>query len=100
MALISGFFELAETCFKKSQDFNSLLLFYSSYGDLEGMKTLLQQAEENGKYNIAYETAYLLALPEKCIEILMKSKRYAEAGMFSKSYCPKMIPYVLKEWSQ
>lgn len=41
MAFISGYFELAETCFKKSQDFNSLLLFYSSYGDEEGMQYLL-----------------------------------------------------------
>ena len=41
IALLSGFFELAESCFKKSSDFNSLLLFYSSYGDEEGLKYLL-----------------------------------------------------------
>ena len=33
IALMAGQFELAEKCFDKSQDFNSLLLFYSSYGD-------------------------------------------------------------------
>jgi len=99
MALISGFFQLAEQCFKKSKDFNSLLLFYSSYGDEEGLQSLLVDAENAGKYNIAFETAYLLALPEKCAEILMKSKRYAEAGMFAKAYCPHMIPMVMKEWS-
>jgi hypothetical protein len=28
---------------------------------------------EEGKYNIAYETAFLLAKPESCVDILMKS---------------------------
>ena len=28
----------------------------------------------------------------------MKSKRYAEAAMFAKSYYPKMIPEIIKEW--
>lgn len=57
-------------------------------------------SEENGKYNIAFEAAYLLALPERCVEILIKSKRYAEAGMFSKSYCPNMIPKLMNEWNE
>ena len=46
IALLSGFFELAETCFKKSQDFNSLLLFYSSYGDEQGLRSLLDLSEK------------------------------------------------------
>lgn len=33
IALSRGQFGLAEDCFDKSNDFNSLLLFYSSYGD-------------------------------------------------------------------
>ena len=100
IALLSGFFELAETCFKKSEDFNSLLLFYSSYGDEQGLNYLLDKSEEKGKYNIAYESAYLLALPERCVTILIKSKRYSEAAMFAKSYIPSMIPQVMKEWSE
>jgi len=99
IALLAGYFELAETCFKKSDDYNSLLLFYSSYGDEEGLAYLLEEAEKNGKYNIAYETAYILALPERCVQILMKSKRYSEAGMFAKSYIPHMVPEIIKEFS-
>ena len=90
---------MAETCFKKSEDFNSLFLFYSSYGDQEGLNYLLEKSEEKGKYNIAYETAFLLALPEKCVSILIKSKRFSEAAMFAKSYIPTMIPQVMKEWA-
>ena len=70
IALLSGFFELAETCFKKGSDFNSLLLFYSSYGDEEGLNWLLEETEKAGKYNVAYETAYILGQPEKCVDIL------------------------------
>lgn len=62
------------------------------------MKYLLEEAEKAGKYNIAFETAYLLADPERCVQILMKSKRYAEAGMFAKSYIPSSIPTIMQEW--
>lgn len=37
IALLAGQFTLAEQCFEKSQDFNSLLLFYSSYGNADGL---------------------------------------------------------------
>jgi coatomer subunit beta' len=98
IALLAGYFSLAEQCFKKSQDYNSLLMFYSSIGDQAGLKYLLDEAEKEGKLNIAYEVAYLLALPEKCVEILTKSKRYSEAAMFARSYIPECIPKVMKEW--
>lgn len=94
-----GLFSLAETCFKKSKDYSSLLLFYSSYGDEEGLKTVFTEAEQEGKYNIAYEAAYLLALPDECINILMKSKRYGEAAMFARAYCPHLISKIMKDWS-
>jgi coatomer subunit beta' len=64
------------------------------------LKYLLDKSEEKGKYNIAYESAYLLALPERCVTILIKSKRYSEAAMFAKSYIPSMIPQVMKEWAE
>lgn len=83
---------MAEQCFIKGRDFSSLLLFYSSYGDQAGLTKLLDEAEAEGKYNVAYEAAFLLALPERCANILVKSKRYAEAAMFAKSYYPKMVP--------
>jgi len=98
IALLAGFFELTETCFKKAQDYNSLLMFYSSYGDEAGLKYLLDESEKEGKLNITYEVAYLLAMPEKCVDILIKSKRYAEAAMFARSYIPDQIPKVMTEW--
>jgi coatomer subunit beta' len=52
----------------------------------------LDSSEEQGKYNVAFEAAYLLALPDRCVEILIKSKRFAEAAQFAKNYIPSMIP--------
>lgn len=72
------------------------MLFYSSYGDEEGLKKLVDLAERNGKYNVALEAAYLLADAEKCIEILLKSKKVAEAAMFARAYAPSKIDMVMK----
>jgi len=97
---MAGLFTLAENCFKKSRDFNSLFMFYSCYGDQDGLMYLLAEAEKEGKLNIAYETAFLLAMPEKCVEILVKSKRYSEAAMFARSYIPSMIPSIMNDWTE
>lgn len=93
---MGGCFELAERCFDKSQDFNSLLLFYTSYGDEEGLRKLVDAAERSGKYNVALEAAYLLADPERCIQILLKAKRVAEAAMFARAYAPSKVELVMK----
>jgi coatomer subunit beta' len=100
IALMSGYFELAEKCFDKSQDYNSLLLFYSSYGDEDGLRNLADNAEKNGKYNVALEAAYLLSDADRCIHILLKSKRVAEAAMFARAYAPSKVPLVMKQWEE
>jgi coatomer subunit beta' len=55
-----GQFTLAEKCYTKSNDFNSLLLFYSSYGDHAGLLSLAKAAEEAGKYNVAFEASFVV----------------------------------------
>lgn len=95
---MTGNFALSESCFLKSQDYNSLLLFYSSYGDLEGLKSLVEAADKNGKYNVALEAAFMIGDADKCIEILMKSKRIAEAAFFARAYAPSKINLVMKQW--
>jgi coatomer subunit beta' len=95
-----GQFELAERCFKKSKDFNSLLLFYSSYGDFEGLKSVATDAEEAGKYNVAYEAASLTGDAERCVEILLKSNRVAEAAFFARAYAPSLLQKVMKPWQE
>ena len=100
IALMMGSFELAEKCFEKSQDFNSLMLFYSSYGDAEGLEKLVENAERSGKYNVAFEAAYLIGDAERCINILLKSKRIAEAAYFARAYAPSKLNLVMKQWEE
>ncbi len=98
IALINGSFLLAERCFKSSKDFNSLLLFYQSYGDAEGIEEVAKTAEEQGKLNIAFQAYYNLADADSCLNILIKSKRYSEAAMFARAYLPSRIGEMTKLW--
>ena len=98
IALSRGFFTLAEECFERSQDFNSLLLFYSSYGDQEGLTKMAEKAMTMGKFNVAFEAYFLLAQPDKCPDVLVKSKRVAEATLFAKAYVPSRLAEMTKLW--
>lgn len=86
-------------CYDKSADFNSLLLFYSSYGDQKGLQKLAQRAEEAGKYNVAFEAAYLLADVDRCLDVLVKAKRMGEAAFFAKAHVPSRLPEITKQWA-
>jgi len=98
IALINGSFTLAEECFLKSDDFNSLFLFYSSYGDPEGLRKLVESAQAAGKYNVAYEAAFVLQDTDKCLEILKKAKKIPEAVLFARAYCPSKVEDLMGEW--
>ena len=98
LALLAGEFELAEKCFTKASDYNSLLLFYSSYGDVSGLSSLITEATQSGKYNVAFQAAYLLGDPDKCLQILTKSKKMAEAAFFARGYVPSKVKDVLGKW--
>jgi coatomer subunit beta' len=74
-------------------------LFYSSYGDQEGLNKLAENAELNGKYNVAFEAAFLTADVNRCLNVLLKSKRMGEAAFFAKAYAPSRVNEVTKVWS-
>jgi coatomer subunit beta' len=95
---MSGLFSLAERCFENSSDYNSQLLFYSSCGDLDALTRVAANAEQNGKYNVAFQASYLIGDADRCVQILIKSKRIAEAAFFARAYCPSQISAVVKDW--
>lgn len=98
IALSRGQFTLAETCYDKSSDFNSLLLFYSSYGDQQGLQRLAERSEQAGKFNVAFEAAYLVADVDRCLNVLLKAKRMGEAAIFAKAHTPSRLSEVTKLW--
>lgn len=99
IALSRGNFTLAEECFEKSNDFNSMLLFYSSYGDQEGLQKLAASAEAAGKFNVAFEAYFILAQVDSCIDVLVKAKRMAEASLFARAYAPSRLAELIPQWS-
>ena len=47
---------------------------------------------------MAFEAYFLLAQPDKCIEVLVKAKRIAEATLFAKAYTPSRLAELTKQW--
>lgn len=55
-------------------------------------------ALEAGKYNVAFEAYYILQDTDKCIEVLVKAKRVAEAAIFAKAHAPSALPKLIQQW--
>ena len=100
ISLKIGDFNLAEECYVKSNDFNSLLLIYSSLGDEQGMTTLAQKSQQEKKYNIAYQCYFTLGKPSNCYEILVEAGRIPEAAMFARAYLPSKLNHVMRLWRE
>lgn len=56
-------------------------------------------AEKAGKFNIAFESAYMIADADRCLNILVKAKRLGEAAMFAKAHIPSRLSEITQKWS-
>ena len=56
-------------------------------------------AESTGKYNVAFEAYYMLARVDDCINVLVKSKRMAEAAIFARAYAPSRLAEMIPLWT-
>lgn len=56
----------------------------------------MEEADSNGKYNVAMEAAFLIGDAQRCLNILLKQKKVAEAAMFARAYAPSLLPSVMK----
>lgn len=89
---------LAEECYIKAKDYESLLLLYSSFGNIEKMKTLAKNAMESGQNNIAFICLLQIQDIDGCIDIFLNTKRFPEACLFARTYAPSQIERLLKLW--
>jgi len=89
---------LAEECFTNAKDLGSLLLLHSSSGNAEGLRRLAEQADLAGSNNIAFSCLWQLADVDACIDLLLRTKRTAEAVLFSQTYKPSRTPQVAMKW--
>jgi coatomer subunit beta' len=50
------------------------------------------------KMNVAYMCYFLTNNPQKCLDVLIKSKRFSEAALFARTYCSDRISECVKLW--
>jgi len=50
--------------------------------------------------NIAYVCFYLTGKKEKCIEILIKSRRFSEAALFARTFCSERANECVELWRE
>lgn len=99
-ALASWDLTLAEECFTQAKDLGSLLLLYSSSGDIRGLRNLARQAENAGANNVAFSSLWLSRDVDGCIDLLRRTKRLSEAVLFSQTYKPSRCPELVAEWKE
>ncbi|CCJ28438.1 unnamed protein product [Pneumocystis jirovecii] len=91
---------LAEECYIKAKDYGSLLLLYSSFGNIEKMKTLANDALDSGQSNIAFTALLQIQDVDGCTDIFLNTKRFPEACLFARTYAPSQMRKVLKLWKE
>ncbi|KAF5105051.1 hypothetical protein DV451_000212 [Geotrichum candidum] len=77
---------LAEESFKNAKDLESLFLIYSSTGDKNGLSEVADKAASAGKFNLAFNAAWLLKDVSKSVELLNKTGRHSEAALLGLTY--------------
>jgi coatomer subunit beta' len=90
--------KLAAECFENAKDLGSLLLVYSSTGDVEGLKRLALQAAEAGANNVAFSCLWVARDVDGCVDLLQRTGRVSEAVLFCQTYKPSRLQALVEEW--
>jgi coatomer subunit beta' len=97
-ALTGWDIKLAQECFVKAKDLGSLLLLYSATSDESGLRELASLAETATANNVAFSALWQIGDLQACIDLLVKTNRFAEAVLFSQTYKPSAAAGLVKQW--
>jgi coatomer subunit beta' len=61
---------------------------------------LADLAQQNGRFNIAFVSAFLRHDLDTCIELLLKTNRVPEAAFFARTYRPSKMSGIVKQWKE
>ena len=100
LAIELGEFSFAEKAMLEGDDYTGLLLYYSAIQDKKKLKELAFKAREHGIFNIAFSSYFQLNDLDSCLSILVDSKKYPEASIFCRTYCPNKLGDVLDKWNK
>ncbi|KAH0793295.1 coatomer subunit beta'-2-like [Histomonas meleagridis] len=99
-ALLKGDIELSILSLKNCNDLSTLLMIYKVQNKVDEMKELIGMAMGQGQYNVAFTAAMLTNQKDKCIEILINGKQYAEAALFARNYMPERTGECVRMWKE
>ena len=81
-------------------DYPSLLLLYSSSGDVERLRELAAAAAAAQQQQVAFMCYLLLQQTEDCVDLLLAAGRAPEAALFARTYCPSAVDKAVKVWRE
>lgn len=90
--------DLAQEAYTKAADLPALLLLYTSLSDRAGIQSLAELAVSKGANNIAFAAYLQLGDSQACVDLLAKTGRLPEAGLFARTYKPDAMSPVVKSW--
>ncbi|KAK8891739.1 hypothetical protein M9Y10_028959 [Tritrichomonas musculus] len=114
VAMKSGEFGLLRECLIKSGNDAGLLLLASCEGKRQQMNELLisQDSDSNANSkqnsnadlesssNVTFAAAFACGNYERCIKLLIEKRRYPEASLMARTYCPKMLEECATKWKE
>ena len=100
LAIELGEFNFAEKAMKEGNDWNGLLLYYSSIQNRKKLKEFANEAKKAGMFNVAFGSFFQLNNYEECLNILLDSRRYPEGATFARTYIPSKIDHVIELWNK
>jgi len=100
LAIELGEFNFAEKAMKEGNDWNGLLLYYSSIQNRKKIKDFADEAKKAGMFNIAFGSYFQLNNYEECLNILLDSRRYPEGATFARTYIPSKLDQVIELWNK
>ena len=89
---------LAQSCFEKANDLNSLLLIASAKRDAALLAHVGAAARARGEMNLAFAALLQTGDVRACVEVLRESDRVPEAAMFARTYAPSLVPELVEAW--
>ncbi len=99
LAFELGEFNYAEKAMREAKDYSGLLLYYSSIQNRDKLKELGEESKKMGLFNIAFSSFFQLNDIENCYNLLIESKRFPEAAVFCRTYCPSKLNDIIELWN-
>ncbi|CAF1019776.1 unnamed protein product [Adineta ricciae] len=95
-----GEMKLVQECLTRAQSYGSLILLASASSDKQLMETIGDKSRQNGQFNIAFLSKFVLGKLDDCLNILIENQRLPEAAFFARTYLPSQINRVVGLWRE